>query len=118
MVGGMLGTCGRYSVDRLVPGSADFPVSTLLVNLSGAFLIGLLAGVLGNKRRDDRQRLFLGTGVLGGYTTYSLLAADMAEMLRDDRWGSAAAYGVATLVAGSFLAVAGLAVGDMLRRRR
>ena len=68
LIGGA-GAVGRVIVERVVTEQAasPFPYGTLLVNLSGAFLIGLLVGA---GAHGDTSRL-LGTGVLGGYTTFS-----------------------------------------------
>jgi fluoride exporter len=82
--GGALGTLSRYSLDRALPTSAGhFPTATLLINLSGSLLIGLLLPlVLIHATERPLVRPFLVTGVLGGWTTYSALATDTVTLLK------------------------------------
>jgi CrcB protein len=78
-IGGALGSVGRYGVGRLWPAvPGGFPVPTLTVNLVGSFAIGLLyIGIAARAGAgEDSARLFLMTGVLGGFTTYSAFALE------------------------------------------
>lgn len=68
--GGSVGTAARLAVGLAVPDAGGVPVATLLVNVLGALLIGILAARL---PQTTGLRVFLGTGVLGGFTTYSAL---------------------------------------------
>src|SRR5208282_1937480 len=83
-LGGGLGTLARYGLDRAVPTQVGhFPTATLLVNLSGSLLIGLLLPfALGQAARRPLLRPFLITGILGGWTTFSALATDAAQLLK------------------------------------
>jgi CrcB protein len=78
-LGGAVGSLARFGVGELMPhGRAALPVGTLLVNVVGALLLGLLVG----SRPDARWlRPFLGTGVLGGFTTFSALALETDHLL-------------------------------------
>ncbi len=98
-VGGVLGAEARYSLSRALPHRPeDFPWSTLLVNLSGCLLIGILMAVLSRQPRPHPlARPFLGTGILGGYTTYSTFAVDVQQLVRENRPATAAGYLVATV---------------------
>lgn len=82
------------------------------INVSGAFALGVLLSALGrlssSARTRRRFRLFLGTGVLGGYTTYSAFAVETMQLLGQGRFGAAATYAAASLVGG--LGAAGLGV--------
>jgi CrcB protein len=81
-LGGALGTLSRYALDRgLVTAPGHFPTSTLIINLSGSFLIGLLLPMALVSRRPW-LRPFLITGILGGWTTYSALATDTATLTK------------------------------------
>ena len=85
--GGFLGSIGRYLiggwVHRLVPFAA-FPVGTLVVNLSGCFLIGLLGGLAESRQLFGADtRIFLLIGVLGGFTTFSTFAYETLALARD-----------------------------------
>ena len=93
----------------------------LIVNITGALLLGILLEALAVRGPDRggrrRLRLLLGTGVLGGYTTYSLLAADVAGLLLDGRIAVALGYGVGSIVLGILAAWAGILLARGLGRR-
>ena len=90
-----------------------FPAGTLIVNVLGSFLIGVLAGYFSSRTGlSQHLRLFLTTGVLGGFTTFSAFSLDVALLIERHSYGLAAAY-----VAGSVaLAVGGLFLGLALFR--
>jgi len=105
--GGSVGTAARLAVGLAVPDAGGVPVATLLVNVLGALLIGILAARL---PQTTGLRVFLGTGVLGGFTTYSALMTGT-----DALWAHApllaAAYAGISLVLGLAAAVLGLWIG-------
>lgn len=111
--GGTVGCALRAAIDLRWPAAGGFPTATLLVNLLGAFLLGALLQLLALRGDDSgvrrRVRLTAGTGLLGGFTTYSTFALGTVELARGGRLGGAAAYAVLTVVAGSLLAWAGMA---------
>lgn len=112
--GGAAGSMARYWVWKVVaPRSAGFPWATMAVNLSGSFLLGLLAGVLAG-RLDPVVRFAVFFGVLGGYTTFSTFTVDTVEMLRVGELGSAVANVVISLVAGIAVAWLGVIVGEAI----
>ena len=89
--GGALGSVVRYAVSGaaqrlLVPGAgtfASFPAGTLVVNISGSLLIGLLAGLAESRALPGAEaRLLLVTGILGGYTTFSAFSLETLLLLR------------------------------------
>ncbi|MGW1194289.1 fluoride efflux transporter CrcB [Streptomyces sp. NPDC002536] len=99
-VGGAIGAVARYGAGLLwsTPSGA-FPWTTLLINAAGCALIGVLlvtVSELGSAHRLVRP--FLGTGVLGGFTTFSTYAVDAQQLLQAGRVASALAYLVATLL--------------------
>ncbi len=106
-LGGAAGALARWGVAVALPrSSGGWPWATLTVNLTGCLLIGVLLAVLAARRPDDdRMRTFLGAGVLGGFTTFSAFAVEVAELLRRGMPVSAAGY-VAASVLGAVLAVA------------
>jgi CrcB protein len=106
-LGGALGALARWVIAEAVPRSpGEWPWATLAVNLLGCLLIGVLIAVLAARRPDDeRLRTFLGAGVLGGFTTFSAFAVEVADLLRAGPPWVAAAY-VAVSVLGGLLAVA------------
>jgi CrcB protein len=106
-LGGALGAPARYELGRALHPAAGFPVATLAVNLSGAFALGLLVVLVGERLAPRRYvRQFFGTGLLGAYTTYSTFAVESDLLLRHGRIGVAIGYVLATVVGG--LAVAAL----------
>ncbi|MEV3988820.1 CrcB family protein [Streptomyces sp. NPDC049837] len=105
--GGALGASARYGASLLWPTAAGgFPWTTLCVNAAGCALIGVLMVViteLGSAHRLVRP--FLGTGVLGGFTTFSAYAADVRQLLVGGRTPTALAY-LALTPAAALVAVA------------
>lgn len=104
-LGGALGTLVRYAFALMVPSTGLFPVSTFIVNIFGSFLMGILFSILVNRRKrdpegsDDLYRIF-GTGVLGGFTTYSLIAFENASLIEAGNIIPALLYGAGSVVAG------------------
>jgi fluoride exporter len=111
--GGAVGSVGRYALSLAGPGGHGLPWPTLAVNLAGAFALGLLAGVLSRRPgASPLLRPFLGTGVLGGFTTFSALAVEVVDRTQAGHAPLAAGYLLVTLVGGVGLARAGVAVGE------
>jgi fluoride exporter len=104
MAGGAIGAGARYltgiGATRLL--GSGWPWGTLIVNVIGGFLIGILAARTG---AGDPWRLFLGVGVLGGFTTFSAFSLETLGLIERGAWGHAAAY-VSVSVAASVAAVA------------
>jgi CrcB protein len=110
-VGGAIGAAARYGLVQAWPvAPPGFPVTTLAVNVSGCLAIGLLLGV----ERGPVTRAFVGTGVLGGFTTFSTYAVESTSLWRADRPWAAAGY-VAVTLACALLATR---LGMLLVRRR
>ena len=106
-VGGVAGAFARYGAGRAWPTHhGNFPWTTFAVNLLGCALIGVLL-VLVTERGPVHPlwRPLLGTGVLGGFTTFSTYAVDLQRELADGRAGQVLGYGAGTLI-GAVLAVA------------
>ena len=110
--GGAIGTAARAGL-TLALGDDLGPALVPLVNVAGAFLIGILFGVrsrMPGSARAQRMQIFLGTGVLGGFTTYSALAVESADLAL--LW-----WGAATVVIGTAAAAAGVLLGRGRRSR-
>ncbi|MGV9251729.1 fluoride efflux transporter CrcB [Streptomyces sp. NPDC003697] len=99
-VGGALGACARYAAALLWPtGDAGFPWTTLGVNAVGCLAIGVfLSAITEHLTVHPLLRPFFGTGVLGGFTTFSTYCVDIERLVRADRAGIALAYMAATVV--------------------
>ena len=120
MLGGAVGTLARYGLGTAVGDVAGLPLGIFLINVSGAFVLGLLLEALALRGPDHgarrTMRLLLGTGVLGGFTTYSLLAADVAELLLHGNVLGGLGYGIATLVCGGVATWLGVLLAQSLSR--
>ena len=115
------GGCGavlRYLLDLLISRRVHrFPLATLVINISGAALLGLLVGLVGlvgGRWLPTAGREILGTGFLGGFTTFSTASVQTVRLLQERRWTAGASYAVGTLVGSVLAALAGLALGSRL----
>ncbi len=98
--GGALGSVGRYLMAQMLR-TQHFPWATFLVNSIGCFIIGaVLAVSLRNSGFEQNWRLFLATGICGGFTTYSAFSLEMLSMLQQNRIFLFAIYLLATVVIG------------------
>lgn len=119
-VGGSLGAGAREALAVALPGHQSFPVAILCANLIGALALGVLLEALASDGglRAARARSLLGTGLLGGFTTYSALALGVVRMAVAGRVWEAVAYGAGTVVLGACATWAGIAIGAALRQSR
>ncbi|SMY11110.1 fluoride efflux transporter FluC [Brevibacterium jeotgali] len=119
-LGGAAGTGARVSLTSALPLVAGVPAVTVGINVIGAFVLGLLVETLIRRGPDTgtprRLRLLLGTGFLGGFTTYSALSLDTVLLLTEGRTGIAALYGLGSVVLGLLAAAAGVACATRGRR--
>lgn len=113
LLGGFLGTLSRYELDRAWPTPAGhFPATTFTINTTGSFLLGALLTVLLAQPFGHRQwRAFLGTGMLGGWTTYSTLAVEGVTLMKGHHPATAVGYLGASLGAGLAAVGLGMALG-------
>lgn len=106
-LGGTIGTAARLGLGLLLPDAGGIPVAVLVANIVGALLIGILAARL---PASTDLRLLLGTGVLGGFTTYSAFMTGTVALWTDAPL-LAVAYAVGSLVLGLAAAALGLRLG-------
>ena len=95
-VGGALGTLARFMLSGLIASSfgETFPWGTLIVNVTGSFVIGLFATLTGPDGRllvSGSVRQFVMVGICGGYTTFSSFSLQTLNLMRDGEWMSVAA---------------------------
>ncbi|WP_291278486.1 CrcB family protein [Galactobacter sp.] len=118
-VGAAVGTGLRATAERLWPASpGEWPWSTFIINCVGALLLGLLQERLARgapARWRNLTKLGLGTGVLGGFTTYSTFVMEALQSMRTDALVLAFAYLGVSVVLGVLFARLGLALGDARR---
>ena len=94
----------------------DFPWGTLLVNLVGAFLIGLVQQLAAAHVLAEESRLLLSTGVMGGLTTYSAFSYETVRLAQLGDWRAASLNVAVTTILCLALCVAGMALGRLLTR--
>jgi fluoride exporter len=111
VIGGF-GAVTRFLVDGAVGSrlGRDFPFGTLVVNLSGALILGLLTGVA----LSNDEALLAGTAAVGSYTTFSTWMFETERLAEERELGGAAANVVVSLVVGIAAAAAGKAIGARL----
>jgi CrcB protein len=115
-IGGGLGAALRHGVNLFcVRYGSTFPYATAFENISGSIVMGLLVGYFAFKSDALSQhvRLFLTTGILGGYTTFSTYSLDAMLLYERGQLGLAALYVIGSVVLG----IAGLAIGLMAIRQ-
>jgi CrcB protein len=108
---GAVGTLARYGLQGVVQirTASTFPYGTLLVNLSGCFLLGLIGQFTLNRMVISPDwRVAIAVGFFGGYTTFSSFGWETAKMLESGEWAWATAYVGASVFVGLLLSVAGI----------
>ncbi len=113
-VGGIVGSLGRYAVGVAVPHDPGaFPWATFVVNVTGAFAMGLLVAYLVDRPGVHRlARPLVGVGVLGGWTTFSALAVDAVQLGSAGQEQVALVYVTATFLLGTLAVAAGSLLGQ------
>jgi CrcB protein len=114
-LGGGIGAAGRHGINiaaaRLF--GTGFPVGTMFINVSGSFVMGLVAGWFafrGSGELSQQARLFLTTGILGGYTTFSAFSLDAALLWERGEVVGTAVYVIGSVVLSLLAIFAGLAL--------
>ncbi len=113
---GSLGAVARYLLGRFVAerAGAEFPFGTLLINVTGAFVIGLLFALTARKLLSPVWQTVLATGFLGGYTTFSTMSWEGVQLARSGSSHLSLLYFGANLLLGLLAALLGLALGGWL----
>jgi CrcB protein len=114
-IGGALGTTGRYWLSGIVARliGETFPWGTLVVNVTGSFVIGFFVAVTGPDGRlfvGSTVRQFVIVGICGGYTTFSSFSLQTLNLMNDGEWANAGANIVLSVV----LCLIGVWAGEML----
>jgi fluoride exporter len=106
---GAVGTAARYLVSRTFS-QVPFPAGTLIVNILGSFIIGLVLPMALKNAWPESLRLVVTTGLLGGFTTYSAFNYELTAFLSEGHWVKAGAYAVGTVAGAIVAGFAGLAL--------
>lgn len=113
--GGAIGAGTRYAVSAwaAAKGWTGFPWATLLINVSGSALMGLVVGIaLARTELSPEVRVFLATGILGGFTTFSAFSLEAWQLAERGQVAAAAIYVLASVA----LSIAGLGLGVVIAR--
>lgn len=110
---GALGALARYVIGRSIAErfGSQFPLGTLLINVTGAFLIGLLLAFAGRHFISSTVQTILATGFLGGYTTFSTMSWEGVQLARGGSTRNSLLYFGSNLVPGLLAVALGLALG-------
>ncbi len=113
---GGLGAGTRFVVDGLVRSKlrSALPVGTIAINITGSFLLGLVAGAVIFHAAPVELQAIAGTGFLGGYTTFSTASFETVRLIQSGRTGLALANSIGTAVAAVGAAAAGFAMAGLL----
>lgn len=113
---GGVGAVVRYVLDTAVSRrvKGPLPFATIGINVTGSLLLGLIAGAVLAGVADPALQAVLGTGFLGGYTTFSTASYQSVSLALSGRWAAAVVNGVGTLALCLAAALAGLALGGAL----
>lgn len=109
-VGGAIGATARYLLGGWIQGwvGSSFPWGTLVINVSGSLIIGLVLGLVDRGALSSQARLLLAVGVLGGYTTFSTFSYEGLQMVQSGNYGSLLVYEATHLGLGLLAASLGL----------
>jgi CrcB protein len=112
---GAVGTLARYGLQGIVQVRAGgaFPYGTLLINLTGCFLLALIGQFTLNRMLISPDwRMAITVGFFGGYTTFSSFGWETAKMLEDGEWLRATTYVATSVFVGLFLSIAGIRLAN------
>lgn len=117
--GGAIGNLARYGISRTFPvDPGRFPTSTLVINTSGSFVLGLVLVLLIERLPPSRYaRAFLAVGIVGAFTTFSTFAVEAAQLVADQHVALAATFVVTSIGAGLAAAQLGILAGRVVPHR-
>ena len=118
-MGSMLGGMSRYGLTLVTQNYAALalPFGTLISNLAGCLLIGLIAGIGASSQvLSSQMRLLLATGFCGGFTTMSSFVYELGQFIQDKEYFYASSYFVATLAGAGLAFVLGLLLSEWMLR--
>lgn len=113
---GGLGAACRFVLDTLLRAlrPTPYPLGTAVINVTGSLLLGLVTGLAAASLMSPQWQVVLGTGLLGGYTTFSAASVETVRLARAGRRGAALAHSLGLLVTCTASAALGLLAGTAL----
>lgn len=110
---GGIGAALRFVVDGAVRirTKVAFPLATMIINVSGSLVLGLLAGLVLSHVLSPEWQLIIGTGMMGGYTTFSTASVETVRLLEERRWAATLINGLGMLIISTLAAALGYLIG-------
>ena len=110
--GGFIGSVGRYLISQLIQNKflSAFPYGTMIVNVLGCFMIGVVFSLSEKGSLPAEWRLFLATGICGGFTTFSAFTNESVALLRDGQLLYSFIYVGGSVIAGLISTYCGIAL--------
>jgi CrcB protein len=114
-IAGGVGAVARFVLDGFIRDTvkASYPIGTTVINVSGSFLLGLVTALALGAVLSDDWRLIIGTGFLGGYTTFSTASFETVRLVQTRRYAAALSNGLGMLVASVCAAALGYWLGSL-----
>lgn len=109
-LGGMIGSILRFTITALT-GNQNFPYATFFINIIGSFAIGVIFGLALHYFSSNSVRLFLATGICGGFTTFAAFSMESLQLLQQQKFVLAATYIAGSIVLSLAAAFAGFILG-------
>ena len=113
VLGGAFGACARYLLSLLIADWHGMPLGTFVINVTGSFLLGLVTGWAAAHALPAEWRLIIGTGFLGGYTTFSTASLETVRLAQEGRWRASALNAFGMLLGALLAAAFGLWLGGL-----
>ena len=113
---GSLGAVTRFLVDSRIRAKYNqvFPWATLVINISGSFILGIAVGILLKHKGFTTVEAIVGAGFCGGYTTFSTASFETVRLLERKQYSAAISYAAGGLVLAGLAATIGLVIGQLL----
>jgi fluoride exporter len=117
-IAGGIGAALRLLLDGLIRARvrSTYPVATTVINLTGSLVLGLVTGLVTSQLVPHQWQLIVGTGLLGGYTTFSTASFETVRLIEDHRYVAAVFNGLGMLIAGTAAAAVGFAAALLVTR--
>lgn len=114
--GGFIGSILRYALTRFVQQRflSEFPVGTISVNIIGCVVIGIVFALADRNFLSGDSRLFLATGICGGFTTFSAFSIETMTLIRESEWLYASLYVISSVILGLLATFGGYIAGKNL----
>ena len=111
---GGIGAAARFIIDGMLRSTAtSYPLGTLVINITGSFLLGLVTGLSLSAVLTDAALQIVGAGFLGGYTTFSTASVETVRLIQSRRYGIALFSSAGMLVLAVLASAAGLLLGSL-----